>query len=162
MLFQHNPHIVKNIARFSTQLIDPFIIACISAVLLVLRKKLWFENAVALGSGFLIVRTLKWMIGRSRPKLWYSDELISCRFFSFSPDFQSFPSSHAFAIFTIATTCTIMWPKHKMWIFLGAGILAMSRVILHQHYLSDVVFGAFVGWAVREKIGQVKLARLKL
>jgi len=129
-------------------------------LLLACRKSIFISNAVALGCGFFIVRLLKWGIGTSRPNILFSQGIFTCHPFNFSPDYQSFPSSHTLAIFTIATSLGLFWPKYRVVFLVGAGILAMSRVILHQHYLSDVAFGAYIGWEITKKIGQVKLVRL--
>ncbi len=159
--FQHNPSTLKWLAKLATQLIDPFFITCISVGLLLLRREIFVKNALALGAGFFSARILKWVIGRPRPSIFFSEGVFECNPFSLSPDFQSFPSSHALAIFTLATSCSLIWPKYRVGIFILAGFLALSRVILHRHFLTDVVAGALLGFAITQKIGQAKLTRLK-
>ncbi len=61
------------------------------------------------------------------------------------PDY-SFPSSHAAISFALIPLLFANTKKLK-WIWLGyAVIIAISRLVLKQHYLSDVIGGALLGF----------------
>lgn len=61
----------------------------------------------------------------------------------------SFPSSHAAAAFALATVFTRRWRRLWPAWFFAALLVAISRVYLNRHFLTDVVVGAMigVGWA---------------
>lgn len=60
----------------------------------------------------------------------------------------STPSSHTMVAFGAATMLARMYPRAR-WVFYflacGCGV---TRILAHAHYLSDVTFGALLGWAV--------------
>ncbi len=60
----------------------------------------------------------------------------------------SFPSGHAALSFYIAGYYTAAYPRMEIQIplFLWAGGVAASRVVLQRHWPSDVVAGALLGW----------------
>ena len=57
----------------------------------------------------------------------------------------SFPSNHAMNNFAAAVLFSHFYPKMKVWLFSGATIVAMSRVFVGVHYVSDIIGGAIVG-----------------
>jgi membrane-associated phospholipid phosphatase len=63
-----------------------------------------------------------------------------------STDSYSFPSGHATAAFAVATMETRFHPNEWPLWYLGAFLIADSRVTLHVHYPRDVVAGAFLGF----------------
>jgi membrane-associated phospholipid phosphatase len=87
------------------------------------------------------------IFGRTRPKLLYSAHLYAFTWISFSPDHWSFPSGHAVTATAVAASLFLLWPRHVLVYVLFAAIVAASRLIVGEHYLSDVVAGAFIGLA---------------
>lgn len=63
---------------------------------------------------------------------------------------QSFPSGHAATTFAIATVLAHFYPKIKsqLFIFVGALIIAYTRIYLSQHFLLDVLAGSMIGYFV--------------
>ena len=66
------------------------------------------------------------------------------------PDtYLSFPSGHAATIFTAACLVHLLMRKKSAWysvtLFLGAAVVAYSRVYVCQHFYQDVYVGAWVG-----------------
>ncbi len=62
---------------------------------------------------------------------------------------SSFPSDHATAAFTVATTA-LLWRMPGRWLYLlGAVVIALARVYVGAHYPADVVVGGALGalWA---------------
>ncbi|MFZ4620107.1 MAG: phosphatase PAP2 family protein [Bacteroidota bacterium] len=60
----------------------------------------------------------------------------------------SFPSSHAVNNFAAATVISSFYPKQKVYWFIFAGLMALSRPYVGVHYPSDVVAGALIGIGV--------------
>lgn len=59
----------------------------------------------------------------------------------------SFPSAHATFVFALAVFLTIQSPL-AAWFLMGAVFVALGRVAVGVHYLSDVFVGAVVGSVV--------------
>lgn len=58
---------------------------------------------------------------------------------------DSFPSGHATAAFVVACIWAHAWPRRRAWFYLGASFVAVSRVVIGRHFLSDVIFAALLG-----------------
>jgi len=59
----------------------------------------------------------------------------------------SFPSNHALNNFAAAMFFYKLFPKLKWVLFIGASLVAISRVYLGLHYPSDILGGAIIGIA---------------
>ena len=61
----------------------------------------------------------------------------------------SFPSAHAAIAFATVAVRFVDSPElFGPWLFIAAVLVAMSRVAVGVHYVSDVVFGAILGFVV--------------
>ena len=60
------------------------------------------------------------------------------------PDQFSFPSGHTMTAFAVAIAVAVLSQPHVGLLFCALSI-AMSRVLLGMHFLSDVVAGALIG-----------------
>ncbi|MCD6433595.1 MAG: phosphatase PAP2 family protein [Sulfurimonas sp.] len=59
--------------------------------------------------------------------------------------FTSFPSGHTTTVFAFFTFLSIFFPRYiYLWLF-GAVILASSRLLANDHFLSDIFAGIMVG-----------------
>lgn len=61
------------------------------------------------------------------------------------PDQFSFPSGHSIEAFAVAVTVTHFYPILGGPLLFMAASIAVSRVVLGMHYLSDVVVGSAMG-----------------
>ena len=61
-------------------------------------------------------------------------------------DDRSFPSGHATAAFAVATAESVWHPKQAPFWYLGALIIADSRLELNKHRAVDVLAGAALGY----------------
>jgi membrane-associated phospholipid phosphatase len=63
-------------------------------------------------------------------------------------DYHSFPSGHAATAFASAAVLLAWAPgwRRGWWILATASGVALSRIVLNAHFLSDVMGGALVGW----------------
>lgn len=100
----------------------------------------WFSVAI---SGIL-VNILKPIFARPRPKLFFEENLYGFEFLKVGQAW-SFPSGHSATAFAIGMSLAILFPKYRAAIFLAAMTVALSRVVLNAHFLSDVVVGSLVG-----------------
>ena len=79
-----------------------------------------------------IVWGMKEIIGRKRPL----DEVVG------NP---AFPSGHTAYAFAGATLLGARYPKLRIPLYIGAGLVGVTRIYLGRHYASDVIAGAAVG-----------------
>jgi lipid A 4'-phosphatase len=118
-----------------------------------------FVFAAVAASG-LLADLLKLVVGRTRPKLLFATGAYDFTWFGWHPDHWSFPSGHAATAAALMTALWCLWPR-PLWLYIAAAALvAMSRVVTGQHYLSDVIAGAVIGvvvtrvlalWLLRER-----------
>jgi membrane-associated phospholipid phosphatase len=99
----------------------------------------------AVGAAGLVADALKILVGRTRPKLLFADGIYDFTWFGWRADHWSFPSGHAATAAALMTALWCLWPQ-PLWLYVaGAALIAASRVITGQHFLSDVVAGAAIG-----------------
>lgn len=90
---------------------------------------------------------IKYIAGRARPILYFSEQLYGFNCFHYEYEWISFPSGHAATAFSAAIVFTTLYPRWRI-LFLFAGtLIAFSRIFLTQHYISDVIAGSFLGMA---------------
>ncbi len=92
----------------------------------------------------ILAQLIKHLFGRARPNMLDIDNSVHFNFFTFDSNFHSFPSGHASTIFAVALVISLLVPKLKIFIYLLAIIISLSRVVVEAHFLSDVVAGMFV------------------
>jgi undecaprenyl-diphosphatase len=61
------------------------------------------------------------------------------------PDQFSFPSGHTMTAFAVAIPLSLFYPDLTIGLLFCALSIAMSRILLGMHFLSDVVAGALIG-----------------
>jgi undecaprenyl-diphosphatase len=64
------------------------------------------------------------------------------------PDKFSFPSGHAMTAFSIALVVSYFYPPLEGVLFFLALSIAVSRIVLGMHFLSDVLAGVVMGVAL--------------
>jgi membrane-associated phospholipid phosphatase len=129
--------------------------------------------AIAVRTGFLFAAIavpslfatiIKRLIGRARPFVGAEPDPFLYGQLVWRPDYASMPSGHATTAFAAAIAIGLLWPRLRPLMLLYALIIAVSRVVLDAHYLSDVIAGAFVGsigalmvrdWFARRHLGFV-------
>ncbi len=95
----------------------------------------------AAGAGIAIFMKLKRVCGRKRP----CAIATHCWAELLPPDQFSFPSGHTITAFAFATSLSAFYPEIQPGVYFCATSIAVSRVMLGMHYLSDVVAGGFLG-----------------
>ena len=138
-----------NFFKVEAQSVTLFNIAAPAAVFIageLRHNKVLKKNALYMAGSFLlssvIERTTKEIVKRDRPFDKYS--------FIIKRDVgggYSFPSGHASAAFTTATSLSLLFPKWYVILpsYLWAGSVAYARMYQGVHYPTDVLAGALIG-----------------
>ncbi len=103
---------------------------------------------IFLGVGLpgLVSALLKRFIGRGRPETWTADLPLSFRPFNWTAyDYQGFPSGHSTTSFALAAVIAFLWPRAFWFAMALAALIAASRVIIGEHYPTDITAGAVLG-----------------
>src|SRR6266404_220713 len=125
----------------------------------------WRDNAKAREIGVLgtealldsliVAGVLKEVTRRNRP-----DEKEPGEFWG---DGRSFPSGHAIQVWSIAS---LLAPEYKnrpivqITAYSLAGVVSASRVAANEHFASDVVTGALMGWFIGRYVYQTHMSHL--
>jgi len=130
---------------------DGIFAICLIALFFYFKKK---RQGYAMLFSFLLsgitVQIIKNLVSSPRPKLFFE----AGQYLHFIDGVSlannsSFPSGHTATAFAIATVMVLLM-KDKSWqllILISAVLVGYSRIYLAQHFLLDVMIGAFVGAA---------------
>jgi undecaprenyl-diphosphatase len=107
------------------------------------RSRFQAVSAAALASAIsiLLFLFLKRLTGRRRP----CQIEPHCWATLLPPDQFSFPSGHTMTAFAVAIPLSLFYPTLSIGLLFCALSIAMSRILLGMHFLSDVVAGALIG-----------------
>jgi lipid A 4'-phosphatase len=95
----------------------------------------------------LIADLIKPVVGRARPKLFFSDHISGFTGFGPRPDYWSFPSGHSVTAAALAFVLCVLYPRWRPAWIAAALLVGASRVGLDAHHLSDVLGGFYIGLA---------------
>jgi undecaprenyl-diphosphatase len=103
--------------------------------------------AVAAGITNILVVLLKRRFRRNRPADYAPNPLLKTSLGAQSLAFDrfSFPSGHSMNAFAVATVLGLAFPAFGPLLLLLAASVALSRLVLGQHFLSDVAAGSAIG-----------------
>jgi undecaprenyl-diphosphatase len=111
---------------------------------------------VCVAASGILTDILKPIIGRSRPVEWQQDGFYEFHPLTFAARWNSMPSGHAATAFTLGFVLAEYFPRAHIPIFVLAVILALSRVIVNAHFLSDVLAGGLVAYLTVAGAGRLK------
>ncbi len=94
--------------------------------------------------GIFVFKTLKNLSHRPRP----CQLEPHCWSKVLPPDRFSFPSGHTMTAFSIAVVVSYFYPSLEATLFFLATSIAVSRIVLGMHFLSDVLAGVVLGVAL--------------
>ena len=137
------PGILRNIAAFLAHSGDSWFWLPVLILLWFFSNSFWKQWEVVQFFGILglagVVVAIKFLVRRERPQGEWGGIYRNT-------DPHSFPSGHAaraFLIPIIASAFGPVWLAVILWIW--APLVALARVVMGVHYLSDVVAGAILG-----------------
>jgi undecaprenyl-diphosphatase len=87
---------------------------------------------------------IKKLAGRKRP----CEIGHNCWATLLPPDQFSFPSGHSMTAFSVAIPLSLFYPSLEAGLLFCAVSIALSRIVLGLHFLSDVVVGSALGAAI--------------
>lgn len=143
--------ILRTLAKVLTQLGAPVLVELVAVVLVVLlvvrgRRRSGLYLAVCVAGAYVLSTTGKLLVNRSRPV--FSDAFSHARG-------TSFPSGHATgsAAFYLALAVVLLSvlrrPPRALLLAMAFAVpvvVAITRVVLGVHFVSDVVAGLLIGW----------------
>ena len=97
--------------------------------------------AISAALGIVLFLWLKRLAGRRRP----CHLEPHCWATLLPPDQFSFPSGHSITAFAVATPLSLVYPSLALGLIFCALSIAVSRILLGMHFLSDVVAGCILG-----------------
>lgn len=167
---------LRNISPQFTQLGDYYgyaLVAGYGLTAMAARDHTHFRTAVLASQAAITagvwVRAVKVLTGRMRPIATYADdEYTSDHWFGpfaiFDKElrqgrsvaaFDAFPSGHTAAAFSIATVFAGRFTEYRAVPYLAYGtatLVAFTRMIEHEHWASDLIFGALAGYACGRQV----------
>jgi len=114
-----------------------------------------------------LLHTVKQVAPRERPLKHFQQEIKSGKMVVNTPLYflyhRSFPSGHSQAAFTSATFFALYIKRRRALLYSAAFMVAISRVYLGVHFVSDIIvgslFGALIAWIVFKVDPQSPCAR---
>jgi membrane-associated phospholipid phosphatase len=114
---------------------------------------------LAVGIPGLFVSIVKRFIGRVRPS---PAGPFTYEPFHWRPDFASLPSGHTTTAFATLVAVGALFPRARPFLWAFALLIAVSRIAVEAHFVSDVLAGAAIGalgaWCVRDWFALRRLA----
>jgi membrane-associated phospholipid phosphatase len=115
------------------------------------RYRAWGRSALyallVMASSGILVNALKYLIGRIRPRHLFEQGLYGFDPLNTQWGMNSFPSGHSQAIFAAMMALFVIYPRYDVAYLALAFMIALSRVMITVHYLSDTVMGAWIAIA---------------
>ncbi len=105
------------------------------------RYSALLSAALSTFCGILLFRVLKIAVGRQRP----CEKEPHCWAKLLPPDRFSFPSGHSITAFAVAVPLGHFYPAAEPGLLFLAFNVAISRILLGMHFLSDVLAGVLLG-----------------
>lgn len=104
-------------------------------------------------AGFAIERPLYWILKNSCQRRRPPEAIPSFNSVIVASDRFSFPSGHTCGAFLLAAIMTQHYPALAVPMYLWAGAVGLSRVVLGVHFPTDILAGALLGSAIAWLVG---------
>jgi membrane-associated phospholipid phosphatase len=104
-----------------------------------------FAMFVAVGGSGLIAIAAKFLVGKTRPKMWFAEGEFGFDPLTYGYDYNSMPSGHATTAGAASVILALALPRLAPLILPLGFALALTRVAVEAHYLSDICAGLALG-----------------
>ncbi len=102
-------------------------------------ERVWLVTLAAGTGAYVSAKWVKGLVGRKRP------QETTRTTFCIDQEAGSFPSRH---VAVLAAECTVLLINHSKWaiLWIAASLLvSISRIVLREHYVSDIFAGISLG-----------------
>jgi membrane-associated phospholipid phosphatase len=149
---------LRSIEPFGTPYGQGAILLCVAIALPELARRVPRMAVIAVSAG-LAADVIKLLVGRERPK--YFDLQSASAFDSFvawlpflrdGSSIDSFPSAHTASAVGFAIALAWLFPRGRVAFGALAATVAVQRLEVCQHFVSDLCFGATTGWLVAQAL----------
>lgn len=132
------------------------------------RNLCWRDRALFLFMAIAISgiagNIIKVIGGRARPNGLFEHDYWGFYGWGTQSLFQSFPSGHSITAAALATVIALYFPRYRVVAVILALVVGATRVVLNNHYPSDVFIGLLIGFLsvriIYEYVSQKKLLYL--
>lgn len=128
---------------YAVLLLSIFALSVATGLFRSIQKQILFIGC-ALAFALTVTYFSKWFVGRARPVTFVKTGEYGFYLFQKGHRYHSFPSSHAITAYSLMTSIYLIYRKHFIALFLVATALSFTRVLLRQHYVSDVLFSSLI------------------
>lgn len=151
---QHQDSIIRQVAGMITDLGKGiYVISFLLIMSLLCRisqktshySKLFFYLLLAVVCAGLLCNGLKIIFSRARPVEFFNHAIYGFQFFKTKASFWSFPSGHTTVIAAFCVGLSLLIPRVTVLALLFAVTIAITRLIVTAHYVSDVIAGFYLG-----------------
>lgn len=136
---------VRPLARALSRSGDGYLHLLIPLLLWLLDAPLLAPFCAVLALALTVERSLYWCLKNSLRRRRPQEVVPGFRSLVVAADQFSFPSGHSSAAFLLATTLVLVYGGPVAAMFLWAGGVALSRILLGVHFPGDTVAGALMG-----------------
>ena len=107
----------------------------------------FYTMSLALIATIVITTIVKVSLARYRPEMLLFDDKYGFHFFSFKKAYNSMPSGHTALSFAGLLAIANFFKKSYIYALtiLLACVIAISRIIILNHFVSDVILAAYIG-----------------
>ncbi|ABK90416.1 phosphatase PAP2 family protein [Francisella tularensis subsp. novicida] len=147
---------ISTIAAFTSKIFSPKVWTVITAIVTVIciykhivkkpSQKLYIMS-LSLIMTIIITTIVKVILARYRPEMLLFDNHYGFHFFSFKKAYNSMPSGHTALTFAgLLAIANFFEKKYTTLIaIIISGLVAVSRIIILDHFISDVIVAAYIG-----------------
>ncbi|MDA8095689.1 MAG: phosphatase PAP2 family protein [Betaproteobacteria bacterium] len=113
------------------------------------RARFWQLTGILLPVSYAYKDLLKWIFGRTEVRVWLFRHVpYGFHWFAGGKGFNSFPSGHMLVLTPLFLALWDFYPAFRLVYGFGWLMLAFLLVFTDYHFLSDVIVGAYLGWAL--------------
>ena len=92
----------------------------------------------------VLANVLKGSVHRLRPEVQFGADYEGTGLWASGPHNDSFPSSHTATYFSLCWPLALAFPRWRVPLLVLPGLVALGRLVLGMHYLSDVWFSLWL------------------